>query len=72
MGTLVIPYTVETGYKNTGYKNIPVIRTSSLETFLYVSLLITFYKNIPVIRACFSLPDDVLITGFHCIHFYTA
>ena len=32
--------TVETGYKNTGYKNIPVIRTSSLETFLYVPLLI--------------------------------
>ena len=35
--------TVETGYKSTGYKNIPVIRT------------------------CFSTPNDVLITSFHCI-----
>ena len=48
---------METGYKNTGYKKILA------ETFLYVPLLI-----LPFIRTCFSTPDDVLITVFHCLY----
>ena len=36
---------------------------------LYVICTVeTGYKNIPVIRTCFSTPDDVLITGFHCVY----
>ena len=44
------PYTVDAGYRNTGYKNIPGIRTISLgtESSLYNSI-----KKIPDIRTCF-------------------
>ena len=73
-------YTVDAGYKNTGYKNISDIRTSFGETD---SLLYMCIENIPVIRTSnigyknisdirtYSLiPDNVLITGIDCIYIY--
>ena len=64
--------TVETGYKNTGYKNTGYKNTGyknilARNVSIRPSINFTFYKNIPVIRTFFSTPDDVLITGFHCI-----
>ena len=49
--------TVETGYKNILARNVSIRP--------YINF--TSYKNIPVIRTFVSTPDDVLITGFHCI-----
>ena len=48
----------------TGYKNILAGNVS-----IRLSINFTSYKNIPVIRTCFSTPNDVLITGFHCTVF---
>ena len=55
--------TVDAGYKNTGYKNMPVIRTITRFTESFVSYSIEFlpdirtfhagYKNMPDIRTIF-------------------
>ena len=50
-------YTVETCYKN--------ILAGNVSIRPYIDF--TSYKNIPVLKTCFSTPDDVLMTGFHCI-----
>ena len=39
---------------------MPYIRTCSYNRHVG-------YKNIPVIRTLYAVPDDVLITGIHCI-----
>ena len=54
--------TVDAGYKNTGYKNMTDIRTfysKTVDTYLI--------QFMPVIRTLNAVPDDVLITGIHCI-----
>ena len=52
--------TVDAGYKNTGYKNMPVIRTIKnhlLENGSHISYIKhAGYKNIPDIRTSFLLP----------------
>ena len=56
--SILVRYTVDIGYKNTFYKNIPVIRTIFWETVLSISV-----EKVSVIRTYFSTPNDVLITG---------
>ena len=58
--------TVDAGYKNTGYKNISVIRTIVCDPYLFFPIEKYGYKNISDIRAFFSTPDSVLITGIFC------
>ena len=63
--------TVDAGYKNTGYKNMPVIRTLSrfTESFVFYSIdFFSGYKNMPdiLVRTLYAIPNDVLITGIHC------
>ena len=54
--------TVDVGYKHTGYKNISDIRTLYWKTVaIYPYIIYAGYKNI------YAVPDDVLITGIHCI-----
>ena len=54
--------TVDVGYKHTGYKNISDIRTLYWKTVaIYPYIIYAGYKNI------YAVPDDVLITGIHCM-----
>ena len=59
-----IANTVDAGYMNTGYKNMPVIRTIKnhlMENGSRISYIKhAGYKNI------FPAPEGVLITGIHC------
>ena len=46
-----------------GYKNIPDIRT-----IIWKTVLVSTVYYMPVIRTLHAVPDDVLITGIHCIY----
>ena len=46
---------------------IPVIRISVIRTIFWKTVLFISIGKVSVIRKYFSIPNDVLITGIHCI-----
>ena len=78
-------YTVDAGYKNTGYKNMPVIRTINQFTESFVMYFIeifrdirTFYagnKNMPDIRTSswktVAMTSHIIYAGYKNMLLYT-